>query len=100
VVQIEIEFINEAIPVERIGMNAVLMGQHIKFCADRLLVALGYRRHYNEKNPFEWMEMISLQGKKNFFEKLVGEYAKAGVGEAVLHKFDTEADFFKVTLSY
>lgn len=69
-----------ALPVSLIGMNAELMSQYIEFCADRLLVALGCSKHYKSVNPFEWMEMISLQGKTNFFEKRVGEYAKSGVG--------------------
>jgi ribonucleoside-diphosphate reductase subunit M2 len=60
-------------------MNAELMGQYIRFCADRLLVALGCPRLYFERNPFDWMEMISLEGKANFFECRVGEYQKSGV---------------------
>jgi ribonucleotide reductase beta subunit family protein with ferritin-like domain len=63
-------------------MNSESMVEYIKFCADRLLVALGHSKMYAASNPFEWMEMISLQGKTNFFEKRVGEYAKAGVGAA------------------
>jgi ribonucleotide reductase beta subunit family protein with ferritin-like domain len=78
-VTIEKEFITEAIPVELIGMNSKLMSQYIEFVADRLLYALGYKKFYNTQNPFEWMEMISLQGKTNFFEKRVGEYQKANV---------------------
>lgn len=78
-VEIEKEFITDALPVKLIGMNADLMGQYIEFCADRLLVELGCRRIYNSANPFDFMEMISLQGKTNFFEKRVGEYQKAGV---------------------
>lgn len=79
-VQIETLFISEALPVELIGMNSKLMSQYIQFCADRLLVALGYSKYYNVLNPFDWMDMISLQGKTNFFEKRVSEYAKSGVG--------------------
>lgn len=79
-VKIEIEFISDALPVELIGMNSKLMAQYIQFCADRLLVALGYEKMYKVVNPFDWMEMISLQGKTNFFEKRVSEYAKSGVG--------------------
>lgn len=60
-------------------MNATLMAQYISYVADRLLVALGYNKLYNISNPFDWMEMISLQGKANFFERRVGEYQKAGV---------------------
>lgn len=95
-VEIEMEFISEALPVELIGMNSALMIDYIKFCADRLLVALGCSRYYNTKNPFEWMEMISLQGKTNFFEKRVGEYAKSGVGVENNHCFDLDADFWDV----
>ena len=79
-VEIECEFVSEALSVELIGMNADMMQQYIKFCADRLLVALNYEKLYNESNPFDWMDMISLQGKTNFFEKRVSEYAKSGVG--------------------
>lgn len=79
-VEIECEFVRDAIPVELIGMNSRLMSQYIEFCADRLLVALGCDKKYNTPNPFDWMEMISLQGKTNFFEKRVSEYAKSGVG--------------------
>ena len=79
-VKIEQEFVSQALPVELIGMNSTLMQQYIEFCADRLMVALGYNKMYNVQNPFDWMTMISLQGKTNFFEKRVGEYAKAGVG--------------------
>ena len=69
----------ESLPVELIGMNSRLMNQYIKFIADRLLFQLGVPKHYNVENPFEWMDMISLQGKTNFFEKRVGDYQKAGV---------------------
>jgi ribonucleoside-diphosphate reductase beta chain len=78
-VVIEKEFVSDAIPVKLIGMNADLMCQYIEFCADRLLLALGCDKHYNATNPFDFMEMISLQGKTNFFEKRVAEYQKAGV---------------------
>lgn len=78
-VEIEKEFISEALPVELIGINSELMKQYIEFVADRLIFTLGYPKYYNATNPFEWMEMISLQGKTNFFEKKVGEYQKAGV---------------------
>jgi len=78
-VTIEKEFVSEALPVELIGMNASLMCQYIEFVADRLLFTLGYSKLYKSTNPFEWMEMISMQGKTNFFEKRVGEYQKAGV---------------------
>ena len=79
-VNTEMEFVVDALPVELIGMNSSMMCDYIKFCADQLLIALGYQRHYKIGNPFEWMEMISLQGKMDFFEKRVGEYSKFGVG--------------------
>jgi ribonucleoside-diphosphate reductase beta chain len=78
-VTIEKEFVSDAIPVKLIGMNADLMCQYIEFCADRLLLALGCPKLYNATNPFDFMEMISLQGKTNFFEKRVAEYQKSGV---------------------
>lgn len=78
-VQSEKEFVTDALPVSLIGMNASLMSQYIEFVADRLLNALGYEKKYNASNPFDWMEMISLQGKTNFFERRVAEYQKAGV---------------------
>ncbi|CAM3747082.1 ribonucleoside-diphosphate reductase small subunit [Pontibacter korlensis] len=78
-VSIEQEFVTDSLPVDLIGMNAKLMSQYIEFVADRLLVELGYSKVYNSTNPFDFMEMISLQGKTNFFEKRVGDYQKAGV---------------------
>lgn len=78
-VTIEKEFVTEALPVKLIGMNAELMCEYIEFVADRLLMELGCTAYYNSKNPFDFMEMISLQGKTNFFEKRVAEYQKAGV---------------------
>ncbi|KAM5569256.1 ribonucleoside-diphosphate reductase small chain A [Rosa sericea] len=78
-VEIETEFVCDALPCALIGMNSALMSQYIKFVADRLLVALGYEKKYNVENPFDWMEFISLQGKTNFFEKRVGDYQKASV---------------------
>lgn len=78
-VEIEKEFVSDAIPVRLIGMNAELMCQYIEYCADRLLQTLGNEKEYNAENPFPWMDMISLQGKTNFFEKRVGDYQKAGV---------------------
>lgn len=93
-VTIEQEFVTDALPVDLIGMNAKLMNQYIEFCADRLLVALGCQRHYNSSNPFDFMEMISLQGKTNFFEKRVGEYQKAGVmSERSDNMFSLDEDF-------
>jgi ribonucleotide reductase beta subunit family protein with ferritin-like domain len=79
-VDIELEFVVDALPIELIGMNFTMMCNYIKFCADWLLLDLGCSRHYKTSNPFEWMEMIHLQGKTNFFEKLFGEYSKSGVG--------------------
>jgi len=76
-VEIEIEFICDALPCKLIGMNSDLMSQYIKFVADRLVVQLGYKKIYNVENCFPWMELISLQGKTNFFEKRVSEYALA-----------------------
>lgn len=78
-VEIEKEFVTSALPVDLIGMNAKMMCQYIEFVADRLLVALGYPKLFRASNPFDFMELISLQGKTNFFEKRVGEYQKAGV---------------------
>ena len=78
-VTIEKSFICDAIPVALIGMNRDMMSTYIEFVADRLLLTLGYEAVYRANNPFEWMEMISLQGKTNFFEKRVGEYQKANV---------------------
>lgn len=78
-VEIEKEFVTESLPVRLIGMNADLMSQYIEFVADRLLTELGNDKIYNTSNPFDFMDMINLQGKTNFFEKRVGEYQKAGV---------------------
>merc|ERR1711967_110806 len=78
-VRVEREFICEALSCDLIGMNSELMTRYIEFVADRLLTALGHSKIFNSKNPFDWMELISLQGKTNFFEKRVGEYQKAGV---------------------
>ena len=93
-VEIEKEFVCDALPVALIGMNAKLMSQYIEFVADRLLVELGVARHYNVENPFDFMEMINLQGKTNFFEKRVAEYQKSGVmANKEDMKFTTDADF-------
>jgi ribonucleoside-diphosphate reductase beta chain len=78
-VEIEKEFVSEALPVGLIGMNADLMQSYIEFVADTWISELGYAKIYNTANPFDFMEMISLQGKTNFFEKRVGDYQKAGV---------------------
>ncbi len=94
-VAIEKEFVTDALPVDLIGMNSKLMSQYIEFVADRLLVALGYPKLYRATNPFDFMELISLQGKTNFFEKRVGEYQKAGVmnGHKEAYTFNLESDF-------
>ncbi|WP_158728765.1 MULTISPECIES: ribonucleotide-diphosphate reductase subunit beta [unclassified Flavobacterium] len=92
---IEREFITESLPVSLIGMNAGLMTQYLEFVADRLLVELGCDREYNTANPFDFMDMISLQGKTNFFEKKVAEYQKAGVmnTDEEAQKITFDADF-------
>lgn len=94
-VSIEQEFLTDALPVALIGMNCKLMCQYIEFVADRLLVALGCEKAYRSENPFDWMELISLEGKTNFFEKRVGEYQKAGVmaDKESHHTFTIDADF-------
>jgi len=95
-VEIEKEFVTEALPVGLIGMNAELMCQYIEFVADRLLMELNCQKVYNVTNPFDFMELISLQGKTNFFEKRVGEYKKAGVSagaEQDAPKFSLNEDF-------
>jgi len=78
-VEVERTFICEALSCDLIGMNSELMTRYIEFVADRLLTALGHSKLFHASNPFDWMELISLQGKTNFFEKRVGEYQKAGV---------------------
>ncbi|CAM3880931.1 ribonucleoside-diphosphate reductase [Flavobacterium branchiophilum NBRC 15030 = ATCC 35035] len=92
---IEREFITESLPVSLIGMNAALMTQYLEFVADRLLVELGCDRVYHTTNPFDFMDMISLQGKTNFFEKRVAEYQKAGVmnTDVEANKISFDADF-------
>ena len=93
-VAIEKEFITDALPVALIGMNAKLMQQYIEFVADRWLSELGYPKMFNATNPFDFMEMISLEGKTNFFEKRVGDYQKAGVmGNRETQTFSLEEDF-------
>ena len=89
----EQEFICESIPVDLIGMNSKLMSNYIEFVADRLVLDLGYEKIYNTPNPFEWMTLISLQGKTNFFEKRVGEYALADVGTDMTKEFVLDEDF-------
>jgi len=93
-VSLEQEFVTDALPVSLIGMNAKLMSQYIEFVADRLLVSLGQPKVYGSSNPFPWMELISLQGKTNFFEKRVGDYQKAGVmAEREKQTFSLDEDF-------
>ena len=93
-VSIEKEFISEALPVRLIGMNADLMKQYIEFVADRWLAELGYPKMFGSGNPFDFMEMISLQGKTNFFEKRVGDYQKSGVlNSGEVQSFSLEEDF-------
>lgn len=96
-VEIEKEFVTDALPVNLIGMNADLMCEYIEFVADRLLNELIGKKIYNSTNPFDFMEMISLQGKTNFFEKRVGDYQKAGVmkssGDENSPKFSLDEDF-------
>ncbi len=92
---IERQFITESLPVSLIGMNAALMTQYLEFVADRLLVELGCERVYGSANPFDFMDMISLQGKTNFFEKRVAEYQKSGVmnNDSDAQKISFDADF-------
>ncbi len=95
-VAIEKDFIIDALPVKLIGMNSDLMSQYIEYVADRLLVELGNEKVYNVNNPFDFMDLISLQGKTNFFEKRVAEYQKAGVANgagASNQEFTMDADF-------
>jgi ribonucleoside-diphosphate reductase subunit M2 len=81
-VECEVAQTKDALNVSLLGLNSAEMEQYVKFCADRLLVALGEEKMYEAPQPFDWMNLISLQGKTNFFEKRVGEYSKAGVGVA------------------
>lgn len=93
-VKIEKHFITKALPCALIGMNSELMSQYIKYVADRLCLQLGYPKIYHEKNPFDFMERISLESKDNFFEKRTSTYAKATVGKnANEMKFSMNADF-------
>ena len=91
-VEIEKEFICDALPCRLIGMNSDLMCQYIEFVADRLIVQLGYEKIYNTKNPFDFMDMISIEGKTNFFEKRVSEYALADKTKQE-DVFDLDSDF-------
>jgi ribonucleoside-diphosphate reductase beta chain len=93
-VSFEKEFVTDALPVSLIGMNATLMNEYIEFVADRLLLSLGNQKVYHTQNPFPWMDLISLQGKTNFFEKRVGEYQKSGVmADREKQVFSLEEDF-------
>jgi ribonucleoside-diphosphate reductase beta chain len=93
-VEIEKEFVTDALPVSLIGMNAKLMQQYIEFVADRLLLELGCEKVWGSENPFDFMEMISLQGKTNFFEKRVAEYQKSGVANGTENQvFKLDEDF-------
>lgn len=78
-VKLEINFVNEALKIDLLGINSVLMGNYVKFVADYLLTMLDIQKFYNVENPFDWMNLISIDGKSNFFELRVGEYKKAGV---------------------
>ncbi|XP_034756664.1 ribonucleoside-diphosphate reductase subunit M2-like [Etheostoma cragini] len=93
-VEIEQEFLTEALPVKLIGMNCELMKQYIEFVADRLMLELGFNKIYRAENPFDFMENISLEGKTNFFEKRVGEYQRMGVmSGSTDNTFRLDADF-------
>lgn len=92
-VENEKEFINEAVPCALVGMNAGLMSKYIEFVADRLLVDLGHSKIYHTENPFPWMELISLEGKTNFFESRVSEYSRAGINDPSKESFQLDDDF-------
>lgn len=92
-VQIEKEFICDALPCNLIGMNKKLMSQYIEYVADRLLLQLGYSKNYNVANPFDFMELISIEGKTNFFEKRVSEYALATKDTKGDNTFKFDDDF-------
>ena len=92
-VVLEKEFITESLPCNLIGMNMDLMKQYIEYVSDRLLLMLGLEKEYNASNPFPWMELISVQGKTNFFEKRVGEYSNKAGTEAENNVFELDDDF-------
>lgn len=93
-VECEKEFVSESLPVDLIGMNSDMMKEYISYCADRLLLSLGHGKVYNASQPFDWMELISIQGKTNFFERRVGEYQKAGVtSNRIDNTFALDCDF-------
>jgi len=89
-VEIEKEFITSSLPSDLIGMNSKMMSKYIEFVADHLLVSLGCEKYYRTENPFDWMELISIQGKTNFFERRVSEYKRANIDD---HSFSVEEDF-------
>jgi len=95
-VNIEVEFLTQALPVDLIGMNSRLMRSYIEYVADRLLVELMCPKLYNSENPFDFMENISLSGKTNFFEKKVGEYQKAGV----INSMESQNDLFTLDAEF
>lgn len=99
-VSCEREFVCEALSIDLIGMNKQLMAQYIEFVADRLLLSLGYDRLYKSKNPFEWMELISLQGKTNFFERRVSEYAKANFNTESGEGRNIDHDTFRLDIDF
>mgnify|MGYP001240832680 CR=1 FL=1 len=92
-VELEKEFITESLPCDLIGMNKDLMKQYIEYVSDRLLLMLGIEKIYKVENPFEWMELIAVQGKTNFFEKRVGEYANIANSEKKDNVFSLDSDF-------
>ena len=92
-VVLEKEFITESLPCNLIGMNMDLMKQYIEYVSDRLLLMLGLEKEYNASNPFPWMELISVQGKTNFFEKRVGEYSNKAGTETENNVFELDDDF-------
>ena len=92
-VVLEKEFITESLPCNLIGMNMDLMKQYIEYVSDRLLLMLGLEKEYNASNPFPWMELISVQGKTNFFEKRVGEYSNKAGTEIENNVFELDDDF-------
>ncbi len=92
-VVLEKEFITESLPCDLIGMNKELMKQYIEYVSDRLLLMLGLKKVYNASNPFEWMELISIQGKTNFFEKRVGEYSNIAASDSKDNVFSLDDDF-------
>lgn len=94
-VEMEQMFCSESLPVRLIGMNEELMKEYVSFCGDRLLVSLGFEKYWNTACPFDFMNLISLQGKTNFFERRVGEYSKANIGSTneEAHDFNMDCDF-------